>query len=59
MVGESSGRLKTGYEHRKGGKDATGNAKELKKEVEAMTSAVGYKGVAKTKAAEVMMLNSK
>ena len=37
----------------------TPNTKELKKEVEAMASAVGYKGAAKTKATEVMMLNSK
>jgi hypothetical protein len=41
-------------------KEATaGNSKELKKEFEAMTSAVGYKGVAKTKATEVMLMNSK
>ena len=35
------------------------NAKELRREVEAVTSAVGYKGAAKTKAQEVMMLNQK
>ena len=42
-----------------GSKEASSNSKELKKEVEAMTSAVGYKGAAKSKATEVMMLNSK
>ena len=52
---------KTGIDKKtgKGTKDGTPNTKELKKEVEAMTSAVGYKGAAKTKATEVMMLNSK
>jgi len=35
------------------------NAKELKREVEAITKAVGYKGEAKKQAAQVMMLNSK
>lgn len=33
--------------------------KELKREVEALTSAVGYKGEVKNKAQEVMLLNSK
>ena len=52
---------KTGIDKKtgKGTKDGTPNTKELKKEVEAMTTAVGYKGAAKTKATEVMMLNSK
>lgn len=58
---DSSDRYKTGVEKKigKGTKEVTPNTKELKKEVEAMTSAVGYKGAAKTKATEVMMLNSK
>ena len=58
---DSSEKYKTGVEKKvgKGNKDGTPNTKELKKEVEAMTSAVGYKGAAKTKATEVMMLNSK
>jgi len=60
-VEDSSDRYKTGVEKKiaKGTKEVTPNTKELKKEVEAMTSAVGYKGAAKTKATEVMMLNSK
>ena len=58
---DSSDRYKIGGEKKiaKGTKEVTPNSKELKKEVEAMTSAVGYKGAAKTKATEVMMLNSK
>ena len=58
---DSSDRFKTSVEKRvnKVSKDHTHNNKELKREAEAMTSAVGYKGAAKTKATEVMMLNSK
>jgi|LauGreDrversion4_2_1035121.scaffolds.fasta_scaffold119313_1 hypothetical protein len=33
--------------------------KEIKREVEALTSAVGFKGQTKSKATEVMLLNSK
>ena len=33
--------------------------KELKREVEAMTSAVGFKGEAKNRATEIMILNNK
>jgi len=63
IVGDSSNKSKKSGVNPKteklSGKDGNGNVKELKKEVDAMTSAVGYKGVAKTKATEVMLLNSK
>ena len=66
IVGESSSKSKkltgasnTRKTEKPSGKETVGSTKEFKKEVEAMTSAVGYKGATKTKAAEVMILNSK
>jgi hypothetical protein len=58
LVEDGSGKSKG---DRKNAKTASKEVqiKELKKEVEAMTTVVGYKGAAKSKAAEVMMLNSK
>ena len=35
------------------------HTKDLKREVEAMTSAVGFKGEAKNRATEIMILNNK